>query len=67
MAAATPALVWSKTVTINVRLASRSASPMALRCAAVIAVKMPPEHEAWTCALSERVILLVTSMASRVA
>ena len=38
---------------------------MALRCAAVIAVKMPPEHEAWTCALSERVILLVTLRAVR--
>jgi len=34
------------TVTINVRLAMRSASPIALRCATVMAARIPPEHDA---------------------
>ena len=66
-AEAKPAFLWSRTVTISVNPASRWPSPMALRCAAVIAARIPPEHDACRWVRSDWVIFSTASSAFRIA
>ena len=67
IAAAVPACAWSSTVTPRHRVASSSSLPVALRCAATMAVAMPPEHSAQTLALGAPQIERSAASASTIA
>ena len=62
-----PACSWSSTVTVRLKAATRSSSPMAARCASSIEEIIPPEQMPSTEILSCREIDSQASIASMIA
>ena len=63
----TPGGPWSSTATPRHRLASSPSRPVTLRCAATMAVAMPPEHSARTLAFGAPLIARTASSAATMA